>query len=576
MLLTLKGNTMIRFGVQGQITMTPLLGRVACAALLSGLLQAPLVWAQGAAGPGVAARASGTAAAIRSEGSAAAADSAAQGGLMEGGSAPSCVGGLPRPIPVRMNVGKSTLVDLPEAIVRRTVGDPRVIESRMVSEQTLYLASGRIGSTNVILQGKSGRCMLLDVVVSIDTDAVQAKLSELLPREKDLRVVAAGDSLVLTGVVSDAMAVEQAVAITNAYLRTGMLAGLTGQGPQAVPGAPGTPGVGVGVGVGNATMQTAVAGGAPLLARVINMLSVASPQQVMLEVKIAEVAKTLLDQLGVNLAGFATKGNVSYAFVSNLVASALAGGLTISDSKGNSASLQAQKTDGLVRILAEPNIMAISGQEGSFLAGGKVLIPVAQGSTSGLPAVSLEEKEFGVGLKFSPTVLGDGRINLRVAPEVSELAKSGVSLSTGTFSSTTLPLITTRRASTTVQLFDGQSFAIGGLIRSSGAATVNALPLLGELPVLGALFRSTQFQEDKSELVFIVTPRLIKPLQPEFPLPTDQVGLPDRRQLMIDGRLDSGPVVGRSPAPIPMQAPAPSAVVPGPAAPVRPMGFEIR
>ena len=495
---------------------------------------------------------------------------------MEGGSAPSCVGGLPRPIPVRMNVGKSTLVDLPEAIVRRTVGDPRVIESRMVSEQTLYLASGRIGSTNVILQGKSGRCMLLDVVVSIDTDAVQAKLSELLPREKDLRVVAAGDSLVLTGVVSDAMAVEQAVAITNAYLRTGMLAGLTGQGPQAVPGAPGTPGVGVGVGVGNATMQTAVAGGAPLLARVINMLSVASPQQVMLEVKIAEVAKTLLDQLGVNLAGFATKGNVSYAFVSNLVASALAGGLTISDSKGNSASLQAQKTDGLVRILAEPNIMAISGQEGSFLAGGKVLIPVAQGSTSGLPAVSLEEKEFGVGLKFSPTVLGDGRINLRVAPEVSELAKSGVSLSTGTFSSTTLPLITTRRASTTVQLFDGQSFAIGGLIRSSGAATVNALPLLGELPVLGALFRSTQFQEDKSELVFIVTPRLIKPLQPEFPLPTDQVGLPDRRQLMIDGRLDSGPVVGRSPAPIPMQAPAPSAVVPGPAAPVRPMGFEIR
>jgi pilus assembly protein CpaC len=156
------------------------------------------------------------------------------------------------------------------------------------------------------------------------------------------------------------------------------------------------------------------------------------------------------------------------------------------------------------------------------------------------------------------------------------LAKSGVSLSTGTFSSTTLPLITTRRASTTVQLFDGQSFAIGGLIRSSGAATVNALPLLGELPVLGALFRSTQFQEDKSELVFIVTPRLIKPLQPEFQLPTDQVGLPDRRQLMIDGRLDSGPVVGRSPAPIPMQAPAPSAVVPGPAAPVRPMGFEIR
>ena len=485
--------------------------------------------------------------------------------VQDAGAAPSCVGGLPRPIAVRMNGGKSTLVDLPEPIVRRTVGDPRVIESRMVSEQTLYLASGRIGSTNVILQGKSGRCMLLDVVVSIDTDAVQSKLAELLPREKDLRVVAAGDSLILVGVVSDAIAVEQAVAITNAYLRTGMQAGFAGQGGQGAAGTPGTSNI----------MQTAIAGGAPLLARVINMLSVASPQQVMLEVKIAEVSKTLLDQLGVNLAGVATRGNTTYAFVSNLVASALAGSLTVSDAKGNSAAIQAQKTDGLVRILAEPNIMAISGQEGSFLAGGKILIPVAQGAATGLPAVSLEEREYGVGLKFSPTVLGDGRINLKVAPEVSELSKSGVSLSTGTFSSTTLPLITTRRASTTVQLFDGQSFAIGGLIRSSGAATVNALPVLGELPVLGALFRSTQFQEDKSELVFIVTPRLIKPLPPEYPLPTDRVGLPDRRQLMLDGRLDSAQDLTRAPLPVPMQQ-MPMPVVPVPVAPSRSLGFEIK
>jgi pilus assembly protein CpaC len=573
MLLTLKGNEMFRFGAQGQFGWARLVERAACAALLSGALQAPFALAQGTAGQAPAARAAGSAATARADSPVVAADGASQGGGIDTGSTPSCVGGLPRPIPVRMNAGKSTLVDLPEAIVRRTVGDPRVIESRMVSEQTLYLASGRIGSTNVILQGRSGRCMLLDVVVSIDTDAVQSKLSELLPREKDLRVVAAGDSLVLIGVVSDAMAVDQAVAITNAYLRSGALAGMASQGITSMAGAPSAPVMGGGAGA--TTMQTAVAGGAPLLARVINMLSVASPQQVMLEVKIAEISKTLLDQLGVNLAGVATRGNISYTFVSNMVASALAGSLTIGDNKGNSAALQAQKTDGLVRILAEPNIMAISGQEGSFLAGGKVLIPVAQGSSSGLPAVSLEEKEYGVGLKFSPTVLGDGRINLRVAPEVSELSKSGVSLSTGTFSSTTLPLITTRRASTTVQLFDGQSFAIGGLIRSSGAATVNALPVLGELPILGALFRSTQFQEDKSELVFIVTPRLIKPLPPEFPLPTDLVGLPDRRQLMLDGRLDSVPDSRRAPAPLPMQ-PAPSAVVPGPAAPVRPMGFDIR
>jgi hypothetical protein len=150
----------------------------------------------------------------------------------------------------------------------------------------------------------------------------------------------------------------------------------------------------------------------------------------------------------------------------------------------------------------------------------------------------------------------------------------GVSLSTGTFSSTTLPLITTRRAATTVQLFDGQSFAIGGLIRSSGSATVNALPLLGELPVLGALFRSTQFQEDKSELVFIVTPRLIKPLPPEYPLPTDKVGLPDRNSLMLNGRLDSAPE-GRAALLEPMQQ-RPVQTVPVTGTPTRAPGFEIK
>jgi pilus assembly protein CpaC len=565
MLLKLKGTTMNNRRAGITALRGAELNRIAMLACLVTACSASHSLAQGTHSPASGSRTSAAATAVRTDlAPGATVEGHAGAGSQDGGATPSCVGGLPRPVTVQMNGGKSTLVDVPEPVVRRTVGDPRVIESRMVSEQTLYLASGRIGSTNVILQGKSGRCMLLDVVVSIDTDAVQSKLAELLPREKDLRVVAAGDSLILIGVVSDAIAVEQAVAITNAYLRTGMQAGFTGPNAQNAASTPGA----------STIMQTAVAGGAPLLARVINMLSVASPQQVMLEVKIAEVSKTLLDQLGVNLAATATRGNITYSLVSNLVASALAGSLSVSDNKGNSAAIQAQKTDGLVRILAEPNIMAISGQEGSFLAGGKILIPVAQGAATGLPAVSLEEREYGVGLKFSPTVLGDGRINLRVAPEVSELSKSGVSLSTGTFSSTTLPLITTRRAATTVQLFDGQSFAIGGLIRSSGSATVNALPLLGELPVLGALFRSTQFQEDKSELVFIVTPRLIKPLLPEYPLPTDKVGLPDRNSLMLNGRLDSAPE-GRAALLEPMQQ-RPVQTVPVTGTPTRAPGFEIK
>jgi pilus assembly protein CpaC len=298
--------------------------------------------------------------------------------------------------------------------------------------------------------------------------------------------------------------------------------------------------------------QRAEAGAAPLLARVVNLLSVSTPQQVMLEVKVAEVSRSLLDKLGVSVGAVRTSGSWTYSFLTSFLTGTLGGALSGNNGQGDRFTLEAEKKDGLVRILAEPNVMANSGQEGSFLAGGKVLIPVAQSTVAGAAAVTLEEKEFGLCLKFSPTVLADGRINLRVAPEVSELSRQGVGVSTGTFSSTVLPLITTRRASTTVQLYDGQSFAIGGLIKSSGASTIRAVPVLGELPVIGALFRSTEFQDEKTELVFIVTPRLVKPLPPDYVLPTDRVGDPNRAQLFLNGRMDS-PGTGRVAQP--MQAP---------------------
>ena len=480
------------------------------------------------------------------------ADPVSEGSSAE--SAPSCSGGLPQAILVKMNAGKSTLIDLPEPVVRRTVGDPGVVDSRMVSAQVLYMASARIGSTNVILQGRSGRCVLLDVVVGIDTDAVQAKITELMPDEPNVRVTAAGDSLVLTGVVRDAAAVERAVVIANAYVRTGNRGGVS-----RVGGVSGASGSGGGASAGGS--ERADAGAAPLSARVVNLLSVSSAQQVMLEVKVAEVSKNLLDKLGASVGGIRTSGAWTYTFLTNFLSGALGATLGGINARGDQFSIEAEKRDGLVRILAEPNVMAISGQEGSFLAGGKILIPVAQASGTGAVAVTLEEKEFGVGLRFTPTVLADGRINLRVAPEVSELSRQGVGVSTGTFSSTVLPLISTRRASTTVQLFDGQSFAIGGLIKSSGASTVRALPILGELPIIGALFRSTEFQNENTELVFIVTPRLVKPLGPNYVLPTDRIGTPGRAALMLDGRLDSDGI-----------PPVPASVSPRPAAPV----FEIK
>jgi len=204
--------------------------------------------------------------------------------------------------------------------------------------------------------------------------------------------------------------------------------------------------------------------------------------------------------------------------------------------------VDALKSDGLVKILAEPTVMAISGQEGSFLAGGKIFIPVSQSDGSSR-TVTLEEKEFGVSVKFTPTVLEGGRINLAVRPEVSELNREGVGLTApGVNGLAILPSFTKRRAFTTVQLQDGQSFAIGGLIKNNTTTNIRAFPFLGELPVIGALFRSTEFQTDRSELVFVITPRLVKPLPPDYALPTDNYVEPSRADVIWNGKLEgSGP-----------------------------------
>jgi pilus assembly protein CpaC len=258
----------------------------------------------------------------------------------------------------------------------------------------------------------------------------------------------------------------------------------------------------------------------------------------MLEVKIAEVAKTLIEKLEAGTTLKYASGSWATTLLSNFLTGSAGALVDARRSNGNQQfTLEAQKQDGLVRILAEPNIMAISGQEGTFLAGGRIFIPVAQDNNK----VTLEEKEFGVGLRFLPTVLAGGRINLHVAPEVSELSREGVAFSaSGLPGSSILPLITTRRASTTVQLYDGQSFAIGGLIRNTFNSSLKGLPVLSQLPILGALFRSTDFQQDRSELVFVITVHLVKPLPPNYTLPTDAVTAPSRAALMLGGRLEGG------------------------------------
>jgi pilus assembly protein CpaC len=427
-----------------------------------------------------------------------------------------CSGDAAAPARLALQLGKSTLMRLPEALLNRSVGNPAIVETLLVSPDTLYLVGVDIGSTNMIVQGRSGVCSVVDVVVGMDPSGLQGALASLMPDEKNIRVSAAADALVLSGTVSDAVAADRVVELANAYVR---------RPAQALPRLKPDGG----------DMAVPPAAAAAGSGRIVNMLNVSAPQQVMLEVKIAEVSKSLLDQLDMGTALRYASGSWAVTLLANFLTGTAAGTVDASKSNGTHFTAQAQKQDGLVRILAEPTVMAISGQEGSFLAGGKIFIPVAQDNNK----VTLEEKEYGVGLRFTPTVLAGGRINLKVAPEVSDLSRDGIGVSTtGVTGTAVLPLMTTRRATTTVQLLDGQSFAIGGLIQNKQTTNITALPVLGELPVLGVLFRSSEFQQDRTELLFVVTPHLVKPLPPDIVLPTDRAPTPARPDLFLGGRME--------------------------------------
>lgn len=439
---------------------------------------------------------------------------------------------------INLSEGKSTLMRLPSPASRLSVGDARIADVILLNPSEVYLLGKSVGSTNLILWNKNNDATVMDIAVGLDTVALRSRLEQLLAGEKDIKITTAANTLILSGMVSDVVKADHVISLANAYVQSSARSGQSAGG-QAAP----APGAAAPAGAVPAGGQQASA------PRVINMLSIAAPQQVMLEVKVAEISKTLVDELGASIGMGVNRGAWTYSLLSNLLTGSpsAVGGVR---SNGNFATLDAQKRDGLVKVLAEPTIMAISGQEASFLAGGKIFIPVSQTNNNGQATIALEEKEFGVAVKFTPTVLEGGRINLKVAPEVSELNRNGVGISaTGINTTAILPSFTTRRANTTVQLFDGQSFAIGGLIKNNVTTNIKALPFLGEVPVLGALFRSSDFQTDRSELVFIVTPRLVKPLPPDYKLPTDPYIQPSRSEFFLGGKLEgSAPPDDKTPA----------------------------
>lgn len=464
--------------------------------------------------------------------------------MVGNGNEGNCTGQISSPSKLTLPLGKSTLIKLPEPLSSRTVGNSAILQAKMIAPLTLYVLGLDIGTTNMIIQGKSGACSVIDVTVSMDPDGLQQTLNVLMPEEKNIKVTAAAESIILSGTVEDSVSASRAIDIAQAYVAKTIkpVAATTKENQDTK----------------DSSQQSKTTGQYSEIpnARVINMLSVSAQQQVMLEVKIAEISKSLLDKLGASLSLSQTSGSWTYRILSDFLSttgSATGGAISAFKTASKNFAIDAEKKDGLVKILAEPTIMAISGQEGSFLAGGKIFIPVSQTNSNGTPTITLEEKEFGVGVKFTPTVLAGGRINLRVAPEVSELDKNGIGITAAGISGTAiLPSFTTRRASTTVQLMDGQSFAIGGLIKNNTTTNIKAFPILGEIPILGALFRSTEFQKDKTELVFIVTPHLVKPLPTAgYRLPTDHYVDPTRSDLFLNGKME-----GQLPANAPLVSPA--------------------
>jgi pilus assembly protein CpaC len=238
------------------------------------------------------------------------------------------------------------------------------------------------------------------------------------------------------------------------------------------------------------------------------------------------------------------------------------------------ATLDALERKGLVNTLAEPTLVSLSGETASFLAGGEFPVPVAQnagtGGTGGSSALTVEWKPFGVSLAFTPTVLADGVINLVVAPEVSSIDPSASIV----VNNLTIPGIQTRRAKTTIELRDGESFALAGLLRKDFQDTVRQFPILGSLPIIGSLFRSTGFQREETELLMIVTPRLVRPVRAgSLRAPTDRVKQPNEADLFLLGRTDTGvpPIQEIQPPTAPVMAPP---AAPGGSASTKPTGFE--
>jgi pilus assembly protein CpaC len=404
-----------------------------------------------------------------------------------------------------LETGQNRLLVLSEPIGRVSVADPRIADLKVITSTQLLLTSKGVGTTDLTLWNKRDEPLVLSLQVTRNLERLKTQLAELFPDEK-INVSAAGDLVVLSGDVSDVRVPERAAEVAQLHAE-----------------------------------------------KVANLIHVVGNQQVQLEVKFAEVSRSGLRQLGINffhqdaggrfVAGLSNPGQTADSFLA-VPGTGSASTPAIAAQPGSgfslffsglptfpfSAILNILEQSGLAKMLAEPTLVALSGQEAKFLVGGEFPVPMS----SSLGAISVLWKKFGIILSFTPTVIADGALHLKLAAEVSDVDTSR-SVTVGGLS---IPGLTSRQSETTVRLADGQSFAIAGLLSDKVQSSISKIPLLGDLPILGALFRSVSYQRNETELLVVVTAHLAKPVAPhDAPhLPTEnELNDPNDIQLFLFG-----------------------------------------
>lgn len=424
--------------------------------------------------------------------------------------------------PVAIEAGIGRILQLPRAAATVFAADPAIAEVRAASPTALFLFGAGPGRTTVAaLDAQGAPIAQFEVTVrpsAFGAAEAQAAISRALPG-RNVRAVTRGDGMALYGEVASAAEAEQALRIARGYLPSGTAqsgqSGGQGGGAPASGGAQASGG-GSGGGQGSGSLPGGLVTGPPAID---NRLTVLGQTQVNLRVRIAEVSRQVTRELGIdwtalgNIGRLALTGGTTTAISA---ASTMAGSLGASF-RGNgysiSAVIDALAQDQLATVLAEPNLTAMSGEVASFLVGGEFPIPVSNNGNGG-NTITVSYRSFGISLAFVPTVLSQGRITMRVRPEVSEITDVGAfTVSNGAANtSLTVPGLSVRRAETTVELGSGQSFAIAGLLSDNTRRTGRSVPWIGEIPILGALFRSDRYQRNETELVIIITPYIVRPV----------------------------------------------------------------